>query len=288
MIIASFEESSDLARKVARRAKSSYVQFGKHDFPDGEGLIKIPEVKGKELVVVAQIHRPDAKVMPLIFALATAKELGAKSITLVAPYMPYMRQDKRFNQGECISNMIFGRLLSRYADRVITIDPHLHRVHRLSKIFPTKSTRLSAVGAIAEYIKKHHSDAFIVGPDAESYQWARKVAKLSGTKARILLKKRYGDRNVKISGFKDGLKGKTAILVDDIISSGHTMMETVKEVKKHRPRSIICIGVHGIFSGKADLKLKRLGAKVVTTNTIPHKTNRIDISPVIAEALKHG
>ena len=280
--------SQDLARKVARRLKAPYANLIVTRFPDGETNLRLPlDVKGKEVVLIESMYpNPDLIMMETIFASRTAKELGAKKVTIVAPYLAYMRQDKRFHPKECKSNTIMSALLT-CGDRILTIDPHLHRISNLKEIFRIPAKRLSANDVIAKYIKKNIKNEVIVGPDSESYQWAEAIAEKIHMHATVLRKKRYTARHVKIV-VKPGVKfkGKNVVIVDDIISTGHTMIEPIKQIKKMGAKKIYCIGVHGLFVEGALQMLKKLGAIVVTTNTIQNPTSKIDMSETIAKALK--
>jgi ribose-phosphate pyrophosphokinase len=243
--------------------------------------------KGKHIVLVNSCHPdPNNNMLELVFAAHTAKELGAKKVTIVAPYLCYMRQDKRFHSGECKSNTIMSKLLS-VADHILTVDPHLHRIKNLREIFRIKATRLSANDAIAKYLKKNMKNEVIVGPDGESYQWARAIADKIHVHATVLRKKRYTSRVVRIKVKADvDFKGKNVVIVDDIISTGHTMIEPIKQIKKMGAKKIYCIGIHGLFVEGALKKLKKLGATVLTTNTIVNPVSKIDMAETIAKALK--
>lgn len=280
--------SKDLAKKIAGKMKCPYSELDSRNFPDGETYLRfLFDPKGKDVVLVNSLHPdPNNNMLELVFAAHTAKELGAKSVTIVAPYLAYMRQDKRFRPGECQSNRIMSKLLS-CADRIITIDPHLHRIKSLREIFRINAVRLSANDAIAGYIKKNIRNAVIVGPDIESYQWAEAIAEKMSLHATVLRKKRYSSRRVRIV-VKQGtvFRGKNVVIVDDIISTGNTMIEPIKQIKKMGAKKIYCIGVHGLFVEGALSSLKKLGAIVATTNTIANPASKIDMSDAIAKALK--
>ena len=279
--------SQDLAKRVARKIKAPYAALIVKHFPDGETYLRLPkDVKGKEVILIESMHpNPDLIMIETIFAARTAKELGAKKVTIVAPYLAYMRQDKRFHPRECKSNSIMAALMT-CSDKIITIDPHLHRINSLSEIFTIPAKRLSANDAIAKYIKKNIKNEVIVGPDSESYQWARAIADKINVHATVLKKKRYTSRVVRIK-VKPGIgfKGKNVVIVDDIISTGHTMIEPIKQIKKMGAKKIYCIGVHGLFVEGALNKLKKLGVTVLTTNTIVNPVSKIDMSETIAKAL---
>ncbi|MBD3303930.1 ribose-phosphate diphosphokinase [Candidatus Woesearchaeota archaeon] len=280
--------SQDLGRRIARKIKAPYSSLVVKHFPDGETNLRLPkDVKGKEVILVESMHPdPNEIMIEIIFASRTAKELGAKKVTIVAPYLAYMRQDKRFHSRECKSNTIMSALMT-CGDRIMTVDPHLHRISSLSEIFDIPAKRLSANDAIAEYIKKNIKNEVIVGPDSESYQWARAIADKINVHATVLKKKRYTSRHVRIKVKSDiDFRGKNVVIVDDIISTGHTMIEPIKQIKKMGAKKIYCIGVHGLFVEGALKRLKKIGAKVITTNTIPNPASRIDLSGTIAKALK--
>jgi len=286
-IIFSGTNSKDLAKKIARKAKAKYGELYASHFPDGETYLRFKtSVKGKEVVLVNTLYpNPNENMVELVFAAHTAKELGAKKVTIVAPYLAYMRQDKRFHAGECKSNTIMSKLLG-VADRVITIDPHLHRIKSMKEIFRTQTKKLSANEVIAEHIKKNMKNVMIVGPDSESDQWAETIAKHLKTHATVLKKKRYTARKVRII-VKKGVdfKGKNVVIVDDIISTGNTMIEPIKQIKRMGAKSVYCICVHGLFVEGALKKMKKLGVHVLSTNTITNPVSKIDISKLIADSL---
>jgi len=282
--------SRNLAKKIARKLKVQYSELIVKKFPDGDSYVRFDtHLRNRVVIIVNNMHpTPNDALIELIFAAHTAKDLGASKVILIIPYLAYMRQDKRFHGGESISNKIVAKLLD-CTDEIITIDPHLHRIHSLHEIFPrhVKVITLTAVKPIAEYVKKLGRNVELIGPDIESSQWADEVAKDLGRKAVILHKKRYSAEIVRTKvRLQNPVKGKTVVLVDDIISTGHTMMEPIKQLKKMKARKIYTIAVHGIFAESALKKLKKMGAKVVCCNTIENKVAEIDVSGLIAESLK--
>ncbi|MBN1644948.1 ribose-phosphate diphosphokinase [Candidatus Woesearchaeota archaeon] len=280
--------SKELARKLARKSKAKYGHLIVDHFPDGERYIRLPfDVKDKKIILVESMFpNPDLIMIETIFAARTCKELGAKQVILVAPYLAYLRQDKRFHPRECWSNRIMAALLT-CADKIIVIDPHLQRISKLSEIFRISSKRISANKVLGEYIKKNIKNPLILGPDLESFQWAQKIADMIRVQSTVLRKKRYTSRHVKIK-LKNGheIKNRNIVIIDDIISSGHTMIEVIKQARKKGAKTITCMAVHGIFAENAYNKMKKAGAtRIITTNTIQNKTSKIDVSGVIAESL---
>lgn len=260
-----------------------------HRFPDEESHLRFDsDLRGRNVIMVCTLDRPDPKYLPLVFAAATARELGAQRVGLVAPYLCYMRQDKRFTDGEAVSARIFAEEISRHFDWLITIDPHLHRLHTLSAVYKVPAEALHAVPLISEWIKREVKTPVVIGPDQESAQWAAKVAGLAGAPFAILEKTRHGDRDVSVR-LPDAARfgGHTPVLVDDIISTGRTMAETVSHLHGLGLDAPVCIGVHAVFAPGALEGLKQAGAgRIVTTNTISHPTNEIDISALLAGAMR--
>ena len=290
MIIIGCSRGKHIANKIAKKLKKPYSELKVKRFPDGEIYARyMKDVNGKDVVLVQSFYGyVNDCVMEAIFAAETAKDLGAKSVTLVAPYFAYLRQDSRFNAGECISIKVVGSLFSKYFNKIIIIDPHLHRQTKLNDLFKTKTQKLTSNPYIAEHIKKHIKNPLIVGPDWESYKWARKVAEKLNYPFVILNKKRLSGRKVRISvNKKISINNKNVVFVDDIISTGHTILEAAKKLRKLGAKKFICIAVHGVFVENALEKLRKANIRVVTTNTIPTKVSKIDVSELVAESLNN-
>ena len=260
-----------------------------HQFPDGETHIQLlTPVEGRSIALVDTLAKPNDKIMPLLFAAAAAKDLGAKHVGLVTPYLAYMRQDKRFNPGDGITSTYFAKLLSQWVDWLVTVDPHLHRRSSLDEIYSIPSTVVQAAPSIAAWIKRNVEKPVLVGPDEESKQWVSKVAGLADAPYLVLTKIRYSDSQVEVSSPDiERWSDRTPVLVDDIISTARTMIETVKGLDKTGLPAPVCIGVHAVFAGTAYEDLLASGASdVVTCNTIPHSSNGIDLAGPVAEATK--
>jgi ribose-phosphate pyrophosphokinase len=288
-IVFTYPGNELLAKKIteARNAEAGISAI--HHFPDGESLIQIQsDVAGKNAIVVATLNNPDSKILPLYFLCKKIKADGAAHLTLVAPYLAYMRQDKSFRPGEAVSAVCFASLLSSLADRLITVDPHLHRIQSLHEIYSIPCTTLHAAHLISKWIAAQVVKPVLIGPDVESKQWIASVAAQVNAPFMILTKERLGDRQVKVS-VRDLEKYQsfTPVLLDDIISTGHTMRETINHLKEAKLNPPVCIGVHALFADDAYSLLISSGAQaVVTCNTIAHSSNQIDISDLVVEALQ--
>ncbi len=258
-------------------------------FPDGETYARITaDVAVRDVLVVCSLDRPDAKFLPLIFLAATARDLGARSVGLICPYLAYMRQDMRFRPGEAVTSACFARALSAHLDWLVTMDPHLHRYRSLTEIYPISATAVHAGPAIAVWVRDNVPMPLIVGPDSESAQWVEAVAHTAGAPWIVLEKHRHGDRDVEISApDMRPWRGRTPVLVDDIISTAHTLIETTRGLRAAGATEIIVAGVHGLFAGQAYDELSAAGVrKIVTCNTVAHPSNAIDITPLLAHAVE--
>lgn len=286
MLIVSCSHGTHLGSSIAKRLNANHSQLTVNKFPDDEILIKFnSDLKNKKVVLVQSFYNNISDcLIEVILAAATAKELGAKKIILIAPYFPYLRQDKRFRAGESVSQGIIAGLIDKYFDGVYVIDPHLHRKESLSEIFKIKSIKLTANDLIAGYIRKNiKNPILLIGPDSESYKWARNVAEKIGAESRILTKTRYSSYHVEVKlNKKVDLKDKNVVIVDDIVSTGHTIIEASKLLGGLGAKNIYCICVHGIFVENALDKFKKNKIKIISTNTIPNKVSMIDVSGLIA------
>jgi ribose-phosphate pyrophosphokinase len=257
-------------------------------FPDGESYLRFTgPCAGRDVALVCTLNDPDTKVMALLFAARTARELGATRVGLVAPYLCYMRQDERFNDGEAITSTHFAALISDAFDWLVTVDPHLHRHRSLDALYRIPARVVSAAPALAAWIRTNVPEPLIVGPDSESEQWATEVAAAAGAPHVVLSKTRRGDREVAIEApALARWQARNPVLVDDIISSAHTMATAARVLARQGMRLPVCLGVHAIFAAGADEALRAAGvSRVVTTNTVQHESNAIDVTALVAVAL---
>jgi ribose-phosphate pyrophosphokinase len=289
-IVFALPENEKLAKSIALSLEAETGEFLIRHFPDGETYIKInSDVLNKRVILICTLNQPDAKLLPLYFMSKTAKSLGAKCTCIVSPYLAYMRQDKRFNPGEAITSEYFASMISTFADSLITIDPHLHRRTSLSEIYSIPTQVIHAANHISDWIKNNIKNAVLIGPDKESEQWVSEVARKANAPFIVLEKNRKGDRDVEVSiPHVEKFKEHIPVLVDDIISTARTMIETVIHLKAAGMKPPICIGVHAVFADNAFKDLVAAGAeKIVTCNSIIHESNSIDISDLLVNALKN-
>jgi len=285
-----FEGRAPFAEALGRLCGLQPVPVGLHRFPDGESLVRIEQrVAGRDCIVFCTLRDPDGILFPLLSAAYTLRELGARSVGLLAPYLAYMRQDKRFNTGEAVSSRPFAQLISTHFDWLITVDPHLHRYPRLDTIYRVQNTVVSAVPLMADWVRRNVDKPLLVGPDAESLQWVGAVAEMAGAPFVVLQKQRHGDEDVDIDVPDVGRwRGRTPVLVDDILSTGHTLSKTVLALDALGFPAAVCLAVHAVFAGDAESRLAQAGAaRLITANTIAHPTNAVDLSGPVARALRN-
>lgn len=288
-LLYSLPGAGHLAAPLAHALGADLGEIEFHKFPDGETYIRyLTPPDGRHIALIDCLDRPDPKLVPLLFAAMTAEGLGALSVGLVAPYMPYFRQDDSFNRGESVSARHIGALLSAHLSWVVTLDPHLHRIAGLEEVFTIPGELAHATEPMAAWIRDHVDSPILYGPDEESEQWVSAIAEACGAPYDVFRKKRLGDKSVRID-VPDGivLDHHTPVVVDDILSSGTTFATLVRTLRNHGTKPPICCAVHGIFSDHAEELLIAAGAaKIVTTNALPHSTNAIDVTPVLARAVR--
>lgn len=258
-------------------------------FPDDETYLRYDApLADRTVALFCSLDRPDPKLLPLLFAADAARDLGASRVGLISPYLAYMRQDTRFKQGEAVTAATFARILSTHFDWLVTVDPHLHRVMSLGAIYTIPTETLHAAPLISAWIAKQVAKPLLIGPDVESEQWVAAVADGARSPHRTLRKIRHGDRDVQVSVPEvDGLEDHTPVIVDDIVSSARTMIETIRHVRAVGLRPPVCIAVHGIFAGDSYRELLAAGAdRVISTNTIAHESNAIDVTGLLAEGCR--
>lgn len=276
-----------LGEAIAALAGARVGEVDLHRFPDGESLVTLSgDLAGKDVAILATLRDPDPLALPLRFAAETAREMGARRVGLIAPYLAYMRQDKRFAEGQAVSAPLFARFLEESFDWLVTADPHLHRIHSLEDLFDIPVRRIETAPLLADWISGNVPDAVLLGPDSESRQWVAEVARLADRPYEVLDKRRSGDRSVEVSiPHSEALLAGTPVILDDIASSGRTLIQAIKRLLAAGTRPPICVVIHAVFAGDAHDDILAAGAaRVVTTNSIPHASNAVTLEQALADA----
>jgi ribose-phosphate pyrophosphokinase len=276
---------------LAERLPCEIGNLSRRQFPDGESYLRFDTpVEGRDVILLCTLDRPDPKLAPLLFAARAARENGARSIGLVSPYLAYMRQDTEFHPGEVVTSRLYAQLVSEQFDWLVTIDPHLHRYPALDAIYAIPAVAATATDAIADWIRDNVIDPVIVGPDEESRQWVDRIAGRARARSIVLTKERSGDYSVTIdpAALKD-LGSGTPVLVDDIASSARTLIEAARLVKRSGREATVCAVVHAIFAGDSYERLQLASVpRVVSTNSVAHQSNAIDVSDILAAAIREA
>lgn len=286
-VLLPFPPQRTLAEAMAPLLDARVGRLDWRHFPDGESLVTIDEnLDGVDVALVASLRDPDELALPLRFAAATAREFRARSVGLVAPYLAYMRQDKRFKPGEALSAPLFARFLEESFDWLVTADPHLHRNPELSKLYHIPVRRVATAPLIADWIRDNLPGGVLIGPDSESEQWVSTIAQRAGIPYQVLTKIRRGDRDVEVSlPSIDTAWSRIPVIVDDIVSSGRTLIETIGHLKRLDLPPAVCIVIHPVFAQDAYAQLLAAGVdRVVSTDSIPHPSNAISIAGLLAKA----
>ncbi len=288
-VLAPFPDMLPMALQLAPLIGARIVPIGWRHFPDGESLITLSgDVTDCDLAVLCTLRDPDRHMLPLRFAAATARELGAASTGLIAPYLAYMRQDRRFSAGQAVSAPLFAACLAESFDWLATADPHLHRIPDLDSLYSIPARRVETAPALAEWITRSVADPILTGPDEESRQWVARVAAQAGCDFEVLGKHRSGDRCVEISPpAAAALSAGTPVILDDIASSGRTMVKTIERLRQAGASPPVCIVIHAVFAEGALADIQAAGARrIISTDSIPHETNGIRIAPLLADAVR--
>lgn len=281
IILFNLSGSDKLATYLVDKLQMEVGNYKLKDFPDGESYVQVKtNVQSKKVAVLCTLNSPNQKILPLYFLAKTLKDMAAEKVFLIAPYLAYMRQDKRFKEGEAITSEYFASLVSQVFDGMLCIDPHLHRRNALSEIYSIPTTIGHSTDSISKWIQENIPQPLIVGPDMESEQWVSKIAKKINADYIVLNKIRHGDKDVEIS-VPDitNYKKHVPVIVDDIISTAGTMIKIIELLKNKGMKACVCICIHAVFSEDSHRLLLKAGAsKVISCNSIEHESNEIDIS----------
>jgi len=288
MLLLGFGEYREPGRRLADELGAAYHEVDIHRFPDGEHRITLPAGLPEQVVVCRSLFEPNDKLIDLFLVSGEARELGARQLILVAPYLCYMRQDKAFHPGEAVSQRIIGRLLADHFDALITVDPHMHRTPHLIDAVPVQhAVNLSAAGPMAACLKAMREKPLLVGPDEESRQWVQAIAQLAGLDFIVAEKRRSGDRNIEIALPAAAIAGRDAVLIDDIVSTGCTLARATERLLELGARSVRCMATHVLPGGGAERELKRAGVReLLGSDSIPHAGGCIELAGLLAGAVR--
>jgi ribose-phosphate pyrophosphokinase len=288
MMILAFPDYLNQAQRLANRLNAPLAEVSLHHFPDSESFIRLPPSLPEHVIVCRSLNQPNDKLIELLLCATTARELGAKRLTLVAPYLCYMRQDFANQPGVAVSQRIIGKMLADLFDDVLTVDPHLHRISSLDQAIPIKNAiSLSAADEIGRFLKQKLAYALLLGPDSESKQWVATIANKIGFDYCIAHKERRGDKQIEMILPDNNFHNKPVVIIDDMASTGRTLAKASRLLQAAGCNDIYAIVTHPLFCGDAETHILQAGVKTLwSTDSIDHPTSCIKLDALLANAIK--
>ena len=287
-MILGFDDYEPQARALAAALEMPSEIIHRHRFPDCENRLTLPADLPRRVIVCRSLDRPNEKLLELLLTAKTARRLGAAELVLVAPYLCYMRQDNAFHPGEAVSQPIVGEFLAQLFETVVTVDPHLHRVERLEQALPARRCiKLTATELMANFLPAERDAPLLLGPDAEAEQWVAAMSRHCGLDYGVCRKLRRGDREVEVTLPDIDVAGRDVVLVDDIASSGQTLIEAALQCRAHGAGAIDVMVTHALLTDESLARMRAAGIRHVwSSDSIGHPTNVIALDRLLAEAIR--
>ena len=287
-LLLAFDDEQPLAEALAVALEIPLALVARHRFPDGESKLRLPPALPGELLLLRGLHQPNHKLVELLIALPAARALGARRIVLVSPYLAYMRQDMAFTPGEAVSQRHIAALLASQVDGLITVDPHLHRINSLDEVMAgCRSLSLSAAPLLGAWVARQVPGALLLGPDEEALQWVAAAGRALGLDHAVCHKQRFGDREVRVVLPDLRLAGRAVVLMDDVASTGRTLVEAAIAALAAGAASVDVAVTHGLFVGDALAELRAAGVRQVwCSDTVPHASAVVTVAPLLADAVR--
>lgn len=289
-LVLHFADEAGLAQGLARELGWACREIGCHAFPDGEFRLTLPKPLPSRVVLLRGMQQPNAKLAALLIAVPAAREFGARHLSLVAPYLAYMRQDLEFHPGEAVSQRHLGQALAGWFDALITVDPHLHRVTSLDEVVPgRRGVTVSAAPLLGRFVADRVPGALLLAPDEEARQWVRAAAAAGGLDHAVCHKQRQGDHEVQVALPGAELRGRAVVLLDDLASTGRTLAVATKAALACGAATVDVAVTHGLFIGDALETIRAAGVRHVwSSDCVPHASNAVSVVPLLAEAVRQA
>jgi ribose-phosphate pyrophosphokinase len=287
-LLLAFDDERHLAEPLTAALAVPLHWIARHRFPDGESRLRLPAALPPRVALLRGLHRPNEKLAELMIIAPAARELGAKQLTLVCPYLAYMRQDMAFQPGEAVSQRHIGQALAGWFDNVITVDPHLHRVASMDEVLPgRRGVALSAAALLGAWAARHAQRPILLGPDEEAAPWVRSAAFAQGLEHGTCVKQRSGDRDVQVTLPELPFSGREVVLIDDVASTGRTLAVTATALLQRGAASVDVAVTHALFVDDAIAQLAAAGVRHVwSSDSVPHASNVVSLVPLLAAALR--
>jgi ribose-phosphate pyrophosphokinase len=280
--------SKDLAKRLARKLRAVYIETETKIFPDGESKITLRKIPKKSVILVIQSTYPpvDTNLLQALSIISQVKKISSRTFAIM-PYVGYARQDKQFLSGEVITMSVVAKMLqSAGAKKVIVVDIHSNTALNHFNI-PTEN--VSAIPELVKYFKKLNlKNPLVVSPDAGGSSRSKKFASL--LKSDFIVLKKHRDRKtgrVSIQTTKVDVQGKDLIIVDDMISTGGSVIKAAQFLKKQKCKRVFVACTHGLLVDDAEKKIRKAGvSRIISTNTIPGNTSKVDVSGILAKSVQ--
>ena len=288
MLILAFSEYLAQAQRLATALDVQLQEVFLHRFPDGESLVRLPTTLPDHVIICRSLNQPNDKLIELLLCEKTARQMGVKRVTLVTPYLCYMRQDCVNQPGEAVSQGIIGLMLADQFDDVITVDPHLHRISSLNQAIPiAHAISLTAADEIGCFLQQQFDHAVLLGPDAESKQWVSAIAKKINFDYVVAEKIRQGDKQVTMVLPEYDFDKKTVVIIDDMASTGRTLAKACHLLLAAGVHQVYAVVTHPLFCGDAEAHIMQAGVKQIwSTDSIAHPSACIHLDKLLAQAIK--
>jgi len=286
-LLLAFDDEQPAAQALAQALGVPWALVQRHRFPDGESKLRLPPALPADVLLLRGLHHPHDKLVELLITLPAARELGARRILLVAPYLAYMRQDMAFSPGEAVSQRHIAALLASQVDGLITVDPHLHRIASLDDVMPgCRNQALTAAPLLGAWVAQQVPGALLLGPDEEALQWVAAAGLAHGLDHAVCHKQRLGDRDVRVALPAITLQGRAVVLMDDVASTGRTLVEAATAALAAGAASVDVAVTHALFVGDALAQLQAAGVRHVwSSDAVPHATAVVPITRLLAGAV---
>ncbi len=289
-LILYFSDSCTQAQHLANATGLPCAEINVHQFPDAESKLTLPIELPSHVIVYRSLDHPNDKLLEVLLAAGGLREQSVQTLTLVAPYLCYMRQDTAFHPGEIVSQRTIGQLIAEHFDAVLTVDSHLHRIHSLEQAVPARiALNLSATQPIANFLQKLFKNPVLLGPDSESQQWVEAIANAMSEGSAdycVASKQRVSDAVVEISLPTFNFSNRHVVLIDDVASTGHTLEKTAQAVLSQAPASLSVLVTHALFVGDALQRLYNTGVDAIwSCDSITHSTNKVALDSVLKQGL---
>ncbi|MDH4273873.1 MAG: ribose-phosphate diphosphokinase [Gammaproteobacteria bacterium] len=282
-----FSDECAAAQRLADTMGIACRCIESHRFPDDELRVRIPLNPAAHVILYRSLAHPNDKLIELLLVVETLREKGVHELSLIAPYLCYMRQDAENTPGEAVSQSIIGRWLANLFDSIYTIDAHLHRTHELTAAVPLhRAVNLTAAQILGEFVRARGGTPCLLGPDEESGQWVQRMAQAAKLDSAVATKVREGDERVVITLPEMDWQGRDVVLVDDVVSSGGTLVTICGMLRSRGVVNIDVAVTHPLFAHDALNKLHRAGVRHIwSTDSIAHPTNSVFLAPLWSTAL---